>query len=155
MNRLNLLFVLLVLSLTAQAGTPKLPKEKDLQAYLMVYHKDQDHGLHMAVSEDGYTWTALNDDKPIFDGDTIAVQHGIRDPHIFRGPDGAFYLFIRCPIPDAKEFCEHARKYGLLLVPSNDFGITGYARAAYCVKGEMIRRSLPAFRSLAQEYGLC
>ena len=79
-------------SLTAQAGTPKLPKEKDLQAYLMVYHKDQDHGLHMAVSEDGYTWTALNDDKPIFDGDTIAVQHGIRDPHIFRGPDGAFYL---------------------------------------------------------------
>ena len=55
MNRLNLLFVLLVLSLTAQAGTPKLPKEKDLQAYLMVYHKDQDHGLHMAVSEDGYT----------------------------------------------------------------------------------------------------
>ena len=92
MNRLNLLFVLLVLSLTAQAGTPKLPKEKDLQAYLMVYHKDQDHGLHMAVSEDGYTWTALNDDKPIFDGDTIAEQHGIRDPHIFRGPDGAFYL---------------------------------------------------------------
>ena len=77
----------------------------------------------------------------------------VKMPYIH--PDGAFYLFIRCPIPDAKEFCEHARKYGLLLVPSNDFGITGYARAAYCVKGEMIRRSLPAFRSLAQEYGLC
>jgi hypothetical protein len=40
-----------------------------LAAYLMVYHKDQDHGLHMAYSEDGYTWTALNDDKPIFDGE--------------------------------------------------------------------------------------
>ena len=61
-------------------------------AYLMVYHKDPDHGLHMAVSRDGYTWTALNDDKPIIGGDTIAEQHGIRDPHIFRGPDGAFYL---------------------------------------------------------------
>jgi len=58
----------------------------------MVYHKDQDHGLHMAISKDGYTWTALNDDKPVISGDTIAVQHGIRDPHIFRGPDGAFYL---------------------------------------------------------------
>lgn len=77
----------------------------------------------------------------------------VKMPYIH--PDGAFYLFIRCPIPDAKEFCEHARKYGLLLVPSNDFGITGYARAAYCVKGEMIRRSLPAFRALSREYGLC
>lgn len=63
-----------------------------MDAYLMVYHKDQDHGLHMAVSRDGYTWTALNDDKPVIAGDTIAEQHGIRDPHIFRGPDGAFYL---------------------------------------------------------------
>ncbi|MDE6691982.1 MAG: glycoside hydrolase family 43 protein [Muribaculaceae bacterium] len=66
--------------------------EADLNAYLMVYHKDQDHGLHMAVSDDGYTWTALNDDCPVIAGDTIAEQHGIRDPHIFRGPDGSFYL---------------------------------------------------------------
>ena len=68
-------------------------------------------------------------------------------------PDGAFYLFIRCPIPDAKAYCERAREFGLLLVPSNDFGITGYARAAYCVKGEMIRRSEPAFHALAKAYG--
>ena len=66
--------------------------DNELSAYIMVYHKDQDHGLHMAISRDGYMWTALNDDKPIFDGDTIAMQHGIRDPHIFRGHDGAFYL---------------------------------------------------------------
>ncbi|MCM1449479.1 MAG: family 43 glycosylhydrolase [Clostridiales bacterium] len=70
------------------AGEP----DSELSAYLMVYHKDQDHGLHMAVSPDGYTWSALNDDKPIIAGDSIAEQHGIRDPHIFRGPDGAFYL---------------------------------------------------------------
>ncbi len=66
--------------------------ETELNAYLMVYHKDQDHGLHIAVSPDGYTWTALNNDTPVIAGDTIAEQHGIRDPHIFRGPDGAFYL---------------------------------------------------------------
>ena len=66
--------------------------EAEKEAYLMVYHKDQDHGLHMATSHDGYTWTALRDDKPIIDGDSIAMQHGIRDPHIFRGADGAFYL---------------------------------------------------------------
>lgn len=61
-------------------------------AYLMVYHKDADHGLHMAVSEDGYLWEALNGDQPVISGDTIALQHGIRDPHILRGPDGCFYM---------------------------------------------------------------
>lgn len=77
---------------TAKGVSPLTSSNSPLTSYLMVYHKDQDHGLHMAVSRDGYTWTALNDDKPVIDGDTIAVQHGIRDPHIFRGPDGAFYL---------------------------------------------------------------
>ena len=61
-------------------------------AYLMVFHKDETHSLYMAVSDDGYTFTALNDGKPVIAGDTIALQKGIRDPHIFRGPDGAFYL---------------------------------------------------------------
>lgn len=65
--------------------------EKD-EAYIMVYHKDTDHGLHISYSWDGYQWTALNNDKAVIDGDTIAMQHGIRDPHIMRGPDGAYYM---------------------------------------------------------------
>lgn len=69
-----------------------VPQEKDMGAYLMVFHKDDTHGLHMALSYDGYSFTALNNGKPIFAGDTIAEQKGIRDPHIYRGPDGAFYL---------------------------------------------------------------
>lgn len=68
------------------------PQEKDMAAYLLVYHKDDTHSLHMAISHDGYTFTALNGDRPVIAGDTIAKQKGIRDPHIFRGPDGAFYL---------------------------------------------------------------
>ena len=69
-----------------------VPQEKDMAAYLLVFHKDDTHSLHMALSTDGYTFTALNDGKPIIKGDTIAEQKGIRDPHIYRGPDGAFYL---------------------------------------------------------------
>ena len=69
-----------------------VPREKDMGAYLMVFHKDDTHSLHMALSYDGYTFTALNDAKPVIGGDTIADQKGIRDPHIYRGPDGAFYL---------------------------------------------------------------
>ena len=69
-----------------------VPQEKDMSAYLMVFHKDDTHSLHMALSRDGYIFTALNDGRPIIAGDTIADQKGIRDPHIYRGPDGAFYL---------------------------------------------------------------
>lgn len=72
--------------------TPKVPTEAEMGAYVMVYHKDADHGLHMAISYDSYIWTSLNNDRPVIAGDTIAMQHGIRDPHIFRGPDGGFYL---------------------------------------------------------------
>lgn len=69
-----------------------IPQEKDMRAYLMVFHRDETHGLYMAVSRNGYTFTAVNEGQPVLAGDTIASQHGIRDPHIFRGPDGAFYL---------------------------------------------------------------
>jgi hypothetical protein len=70
----------------------KMPKEKELSGYLMVYFKDQTQSAYMAVSRDGYTFTDLNGGEPIFDGTKLAEQKGVRDPHIARGPDGAFYL---------------------------------------------------------------
>ena len=69
-------------------------------------------------------------------------------------PDGAFYLFVKAPVPDARAFSEAAKKYELLLVPSDDFGIGGYLRLAYCVPTDTIRRAMPAFGKLAEEYGL-
>jgi hypothetical protein len=66
--------------------------EKDMGAYLLVYFLDSTHSLHMALSADGYTFTAVNDGRPVADGKELASQKGIRDPHITRGPDGAFYL---------------------------------------------------------------
>lgn len=67
-------------------------------------------------------------------------------------PDGAFYLFVKSPEPDANAFCERAKKYELLLVPSDDFGCEGYIRISYCVTAEQIERSLPAFKALIEEY---
>lgn len=61
-------------------------------AYLFTFFSDPTHSLFMAVSYDGYHFRAINGGKPVIAGDTVAVQHGIRDPHIFRGPDGAYYL---------------------------------------------------------------
>jgi len=68
--------------------------------------------------------------------------------------DGAFYLFVKSPEADAAAFCEKAKKYELLLVPSDSFSFPGYVRIAYCVGTDMIERSLPAFEALAKEYGL-
>lgn len=76
----------------AQEANRIVPTEKDMKAYLFVFHTDPTHSLHMATSRDGYIFTAVNDGNPVIAGDTIANQKGIRDPHVFRGPDGAFYL---------------------------------------------------------------
>ena len=95
-------------------------------------------------------------------GDIAAYQHN-RDLLVnafeeygFRvaKPDGAFYLFLKSPVEDAKAFCEKAKEFELLLVPSDSFGFPGYVRVAYCVAADMIERSLPAFKKLAESYGL-
>ena len=70
-------------------------------------------------------------------------------------PDGAFYLFVKSPEPDATAFYEKAKKYDLLIVPADSFGTPGFVRLAYCVSTDTITRSLPAFRKLAESYGLC
>lgn len=69
-------------------------------------------------------------------------------------PDGAFYLFMKSPVADAGAFCEKAKDFDLLLVPADSFGTPGFVRIAYCVSTEMIRNSLPAFKKLAESFGL-
>ena len=67
-------------------------------------------------------------------------------------PEGAFYLFVKSPVEDEKEFVEEAKKHHLLLVPASSFGCPGYVRIAYCVAYDMIERSMPAFKALAEKY---
>jgi aspartate aminotransferase len=67
-------------------------------------------------------------------------------------PDGAFYLFVKAPEADANAFCERAKKYELLLVPSDSFGRGGYVRVSYCVRTEQIKSAIPAFRALWESY---
>ena len=69
-------------------------------------------------------------------------------------PQGAFYLFVKSPVEDEKEFCEAAKKYHLLIVPGSSFACPGYVRLAYCVSYETVIGALPKFAELAKEYGL-
>lgn len=72
--------------------------------------------------------------------------------YTFVEPQGAFYLWVRALEPDAEAFCERARAYELLPVPSDSFGCAGWVRVGYCVSHETIERSLPAWQALMDEY---
>lgn len=65
-------------------------------------------------------------------------------------PGGTFYMFPKAPGGDATAFAEKAKKYDLILVPSDTFGVEGYFRIAYCIDTEKVERSLEAFRKLAR-----
>lgn len=67
-------------------------------------------------------------------------------------PEGAFYLFVKSPVANEKEFCEAAKKYNILIVPGSSFACPGYVRMAYCVSYETIVNSLPKFAELAAKY---
>lgn len=69
-------------------------------------------------------------------------------------PQGAFYLFVKSPVADEKEFCEAGKKYNILMVPGSSFACPGYVRLAYCVSYETIINSLPEFKKLAAEFSL-
>ena len=45
-----------------------------------------------------------------------------------------------------------AQKYNIFVVPSDDFGVTGYVRVSYCVKEGTIKNSYEAFKSLKEYY---
>lgn len=61
-------------------------------------------------------------------------------------PGGTFYIFPKALEADAIAFSEKAKKYDLILVPSNSFGVEGYFRMAYCIDTEKVERSLEALR---------
>lgn len=67
-------------------------------------------------------------------------------------PQGAFYMWIKALEPDAGAFCQRAKEYELLLVPSDTFGVTGWVRAGYCCTLDVIERSMDAFEKLRDSY---
>ena len=88
-----------------------------------------------------------NNGKTLYEGLTKAGFSCVK-------PEGAFYLWMKSPIEDDKEFVNIAKKYNILMVPGSSFAGPGYVRISYCVSHEQIVRSLPKFEALAKEFGL-
>ena len=73
-----------------------ISKKDKYSAYLFVYftgnRKDEEQ-IRFALSDDGYNFRALNQDKPVISSAKISSTGGVRDPHILRGADGkTFYM---------------------------------------------------------------
>ena len=69
------------------------PAKSKSGKYLFCYfvgNEPEQERIHFAVSEDGYNFTALNNNEPV-----IVQTKGkkcVRDPYIFKGQDGFYYI---------------------------------------------------------------
>ncbi len=70
-------------------------------------------------------------------------------------PQGAFYIFPRCPIEDDVAFIrELQNEHQVLTVPGVAFGAPGYFRLVYCVDDRTLERSMPGLEKVAKKYNL-
>jgi aspartate aminotransferase len=70
-------------------------------------------------------------------------------------PQGAFYIFPRCPIEDDVAFVrELQNEHHVLTVPGVAFGLHGYFRLVYCVDDTLLEKSMPGLEKIARKYGL-
>lgn len=92
-------------------------------------------------------------DISYYDRNRETLYHGLKECGFeCIKPEGAFYLFVKSPVADEKEFVSEAKKYNILIVPGSSFGCPGYVRLAYCVAYETIVNALPKFKELSKKY---
>ena len=94
-------------------------------------------------------------DISFYDRNRETLYNGLRElGYECIKPQGAFYLFVKSPVANEKEFVAKAKEYHILIVPGSSFACPGYVRLAYCTSYETIVNSLPKFAEMANEYGL-
>lgn len=98
MKRIALALSLMLTAALPGSAQEKTPHEKDYAAYLFTYftgNRIDEEAVRYAVSLNGYTYWALNNNLPVIDSKTISSTGGVRDPHILRGEDGkTFYMVL-------------------------------------------------------------
>ena len=79
----------------------------------------------------------------------------VRFGYTVNKPQGAFYIFPRCPIKDDVAFVhELQHQHHVLTVPGVAFGTPGYFRLVYCTDDRTLEKSMPGLEALAKKYGL-
>jgi len=96
-----------------------LPEDEGFSAYLFVYftgNTGDQEAIRFALSTDGLSYRALNNNLPIIASDTIAQMKGVRDPHIYRGPDANYYMVVT----DMKASMGWSNNHAMVLLKSTD-----------------------------------
>jgi hypothetical protein len=117
----------ILLKVTGKKGTAtdsrtfnvSIPEDEGFSAYLFVYftgNSGDQEAVRFALSSDGLTYKALNNNRPIISSDTIAQMKGVRDPHIYRGPDNMFYMVVT----DMKASMGWSNNHAMVLLKSSD-----------------------------------
>lgn len=95
-------------------------KEKNCKGYLFAYftgNRKEQESIHFALSKNGYSFTALNNNRPIMSSLNISETGGVRDPHIVRGSDGKSYYMV---VTDMVSSLGWNSNRGLVLMRSDD-----------------------------------
>lgn len=91
MNQQHLIWLVLLIfipipSLVAQSNT-----DSDSVLMFSYFRGNGEDGLHLAYSEDGYRWTAMNRGNSLLQP-AVGDDKLMRDPCIIKGPDGKFHM---------------------------------------------------------------
>jgi hypothetical protein len=89
-------------------------------AYLFAYftgNKKAEEAIRFAVSNDGYHYTALNNNEPVIPSEKISSTGGVRDPHILRGADGKTFYMVATDMVSANGWSSNR---AMVLLKSTD-----------------------------------
>lgn len=112
---------LIIAGAAVAIATPAFAEEPqpEFDGYLFAYFtgnsKDEEQ-VRYALSPDGFTFTALNDNQPVISSAEISETGGVRDPHLLRGEDGKFYMVLT----DMVSANGWSSNRGLILLRSDD-----------------------------------
>lgn len=92
---------------------------QDYTCYLFAFFSNntpEGEQIRYAISDDGFNYRSLSDGRPVVLSDTIALTKSIRDPHLMRGVDGAFYMVLT----DMRSSLGWQSNDGIILMRSTD-----------------------------------
>lgn len=95
--------------------------DSKFSAYLFTYFTGNGKGeeaIRFAISNDGYNFRALNDNRPVVNSELVSATGGLRDPHILRSADGKTFYMVATDMNVAKN--GWGPNTGMVLMTSTD-----------------------------------
>lgn len=115
-----LLFTVTILAAFTQSCTSDQNQKDDFSGYLFAYFtgdRVEEEAIHFAVSNDGFSYFSLNDNKPVIQSKDISSTGGVRDPHILRSEDNKMFYMVVTDMTSSKGWDSNR---ALILMKSSD-----------------------------------